>query len=455
MNLSRGNLEAEWQEQRITPSYIAQVVRRHIIPLIVIPLVYLAAGFIYIIYATPIYTSTATIEVNLEAGDTTVLDAALSSHIASIRSPEVTSAVIDRLGLNTDTPLATGGLNRAVEKVRAWLNIGSITELTDDEARAIVVDRVAQALTVERDGTSAILDVSYFALSPRLAAEVANAYVDSYIALLRERSRENAVQRAGFIEERIGAVQDQASGSLQNVQRIRSEALESGGFENLDIRLARLTEARAEIDEQVVALTTRVTLLEPGDDIQALEAASLQIEGGLQLVSAYADSLQTLERFRARGSSQDAMASLEASVELLREDVSQALARERSRLEQELKILEARRESVDAEIANALFESSRRNWSLILIEEHQAGVFQNIYADYLRELETVYARAEAVPLRVMSYARPQFAPSSPNYELVLVLSLFLGVAFGVGVAIFREWQMAQRKPVLAMKGDIR
>jgi uncharacterized protein involved in exopolysaccharide biosynthesis len=196
-------------------------------------------------------------------------------------------------------------------------------------------------------------------------------------------------------------------------------------------------------------------MLAPEDDIASLEAASLQIEGGLQLVNAYADSLQTLERFRARGASSDAYASLEASVELLREDVMKSLERERSRVQQDLRILEARREKIDGEIANALFESSRRNWSQILIEEHQAGVFQNIYADYLRELEVVYDRAESTPLRVMAYARPRFDPSSPNYELVLVLSLFLGLVFGVGVAVFREWQSGQRKPVPVMPGDKR
>jgi succinoglycan biosynthesis transport protein ExoP len=297
--------------------------------------------------------------------------------------------------------------------------------------------------------------VTYYALEPRLAAEVANAYVDIYAEFLRERGRQNAERRAVFIQDRISDMQEQAASSLQDVQRIRSEALESGGFENLDARLARLTEARAVIDEQVVALTTRLTLLEPQDDIRALEEAALQFEGGLQLVTAYANALQTLERFRARNSSSDALAAMEASADLLREDVMRAFSRERSRLEQELKILTARRENIDNEIGNALFESSRRNWSLILIEEHQAGVFQNIYADYLRELEVVYARAEFVPLRVMANAQARFEPDSPNYKLVLILSLFLGIAFGIGVAVLREWQLLQRNKAAMMRSDIR
>jgi uncharacterized protein involved in exopolysaccharide biosynthesis len=453
-NLSRGNLEADWQKRSFAPSDLAQLVRRHIVPLIVLPIVYLIAGFFYIIYATPIYTATATIEFNIDTADPTTLDAALTSHIASMRAPEVTSEVIDRFGFDTSTPLASGRLTRTIQSIRAWLGIVAIPELTEDEARAIVTDRVVQSLVVERYEESSIVHVTYYALEPRLAAEVANAYVDIYAELLRERGRQNAERRAVFIQDRIGDMQEQAASSLQDVQRIRSEALESGGFENLDARLARLTEARAVIDEQVVALTTRLTLLEPQDDIRALEEAALQFEGGLQLVTAYANALQTLERFRARNSSSDALAAMEASADLLREDVMRAFSRERSRLEQELKILTARRENIDNEIGNALFESSRRNWSLILIEEHQAGVFQNIYADYLRELEVVYARAEFVPLRVMANAQARFEPDSPNYKLVLILSLFLGIAFGIGVAVLREWQLSQRNQAAMRRGEV-
>jgi polysaccharide biosynthesis transport protein len=453
MNLSRGNLEADWQKRSIAPADIGHLVRRHIVPLIVLPLVYLVAGFFYIIYATPIYTATATIEFNIDTVDPTVLDAALTSHIASLRSPEVTSQVIDRFGFDTSTPLASGRLTRTIQSIRAWLGIVTIPQLTEEEARAIVIDRVAGSLETERYGLSSIVLVRYYALEPRLAAEVANAYVDIYTELLRERMRASASRQAVFIQERITDVQEQAASSLQDVQRIRSEALESGGFENLDARLARLTEARAGIDEQVVALTTRLTLLAPEDDIVALEEAALQFEGGLQLVTAYANSLQTLERFRARNSSSDALEAMEASAALLREDVMRAFARERSRLEQELKILTARRENIDNEIGNALFESSRRNWSRILIQEHQAGVFQNIYADYLSELEAVYAQAEFVPLRVMAYAQARFEPDSPNYKLVLILSLFLGIAFGVGVAVLREWQLSQRNQVAMRRGE--
>jgi uncharacterized protein involved in exopolysaccharide biosynthesis len=453
MNLSRGNLEADWQKRSIAPSDIGHLVRRHIVPLLVLPLVYLLAGFIYIIYATPIYTATATIEFNIDTVDPTVLDAALTSHIASLRSPEVTSRVIDQFGFDTTTPLASGRLTRTIQSIRAWLGIVTLPELTEEEARAIVIDRVAQSLVTERYGQSSIVHVRYYALEPRLAAEVANAYVNIYTELLRERTREDSSRRAVFIQERITDVQEQAASSLQDVQRIRSEALESGGFENLDARLARLTEARAGIDEQVVALTTRLTLLEPQDDVAELEEAALQFEGGLQLVTAYANALQTLERFRARNSSADALEAMEASAALLREDVMRAFARERSRLEQELKILTARRENIDNEIANALFESSRRNWSRILIEEHQAGVFQNIYADYLRELETVYARSEFVPLRVMAYAQARFEPDSPNYKLVLILSLFLGIAFGLGVAVLREWQLSQRNQTVTRRSE--
>ena len=449
MDDDRGDLNAGWREQDADPGFLWRMLWRQIVPLILIPALCFAGGFAYIVFATPIYTASAFLEVQSDGAEGDALNAALTGHMASLTSEAVTSAVVDDLDLADDVPLGTGRLDAIVNRLRDDLGIAPLPEPTAEETRTIVLDRVAAGLSVERVGDSTILRVAYPALTPQAAAEITNAYVDTYIEALRSRSRDAMDERAAFLETRIDDVKTLASSSLEDVQRIRSEGLEQGAFENLDGRLARLTEARSALDELEVATRTRLELLNETDDPEGLERAALQVDRGADLFFAYRDALRRIESFDERGVDSS---PLQGSAADLREELDRAIARERSGLELELAVLEARRNSLDEDLESALFESSRRNWSEILIGEHQANVFQNIYADYLRELEVVYGRAGAIPIRVMSYARPNVDPASPRYKLVLIVSIFLGLALALAVAMLREWQRAQRQARLVQAG---
>jgi succinoglycan biosynthesis transport protein ExoP len=404
----------------------------------------------YLVVVTPSYTSFTLISVDPGEATADALSATIQSHITTIGSNEVTSDVIDRLDLAADAEVRRGKLDRLVSGLRDWFGIEAREPLSEEEAREIVENQIASALDVQRVSDSRIIEVSYTADSPERAATIANTYAKAYVEGLVRRSRESTARRAEFLRSRAAEVEQLAVSGYQEAWQIRSrDRVDLGGLQNLNSRIAQLTEARSAVEEAEAAIMARLALMENTDDLEALKVAALQAEGGPELVAAYEEASGKLEQLRQRGAAQQLIAQLEASAKDLRRELDGLLSRTRSNLEQELAILSARRDSINGEFERALLQSSRRSWSEILIAEDQAGVFQNIYADHLRELEAVYGRAGAVPINVEARARPAVEPSWPDYKLVLMLAAVSGLVLGVAIVMLREWYASHRVPPLA------
>ena len=448
MQYDKGHLEAGWRRQTFGAPYLLGMLRRQIVLLLGVPILCVLAGFTYIVVATPTYTAEAFLRVDVDGGELDQLDAVLVSHMTSIRLPHVTAEVVGQLDLDAQLPTSLGRLDTIVGNLRDRIGLETSMELSEDERRTILEDQVVSGLTVQRVGESTILRVAYTAMTPRRAAEIADAYATTYVGWLVQRSLGISERRAEALQARAEEARRQATASLQEVQKIRSDRLEQGGFENLDAHLAQLMQTRSELFEAETATEARLSLLQSSGDDGSLEAAALQAEGGSELFDAYQEASSVLADIRKRGTPLASIAQLEGSVAQLREDLEQSIERARRTLKQDLVILAAQRDSIERALEDALFRSSQGNWSERLTEEYQAQVFQNIYADYLRELQNVYDRAGVVPVRVMTSARPRFDPSAPDYKLVLVLSAVLGLLLGGAIAMLREWLRSQSTLVL-------
>lgn len=442
-------MDAGWQTQYVDSGYFIRLVRRQLLPLLLAPVLCLALGFIYLVVTLPTYNSSALLNVDVGATQPEALDATLVSHMEAIRSNAVTSEVIERLGMAEGMTVSMGTLDTIISKLRSMLGIYVRTEISEEEKNTAIQEWIASALEVYRVEDSTLIRVGYYAADPIEAADIANAYVDVYIEQLVQNSTESTARRAEFLRSRIEEVKQEAVSSYQEMQEIRSrDGLELNDFENPDVRAASLREEFTQIEQSEASITTRLSLMEDTSDMDALEAAAFQAEGGPALFYALRDATETLARLQERGVAPNYVAQLEASVTDLRTDLEQLLDQERRGLELDLAILEARRQNVAGSFDREQLQSNLKNWSEIRIAEHQAGVFQNIYADHLRELEVVYGRSGVVPVRLMARARPNVEPVAPDYKLTLIMAAMIGLVIGAAIALFREWQTSQVAMVL-------
>jgi len=159
----------------------------------------------------PRYTSAATImirpgldrEVTDLAPETgaspqaATLSAAVDSEVEVLRSHEIARRVVDDLELTSDPEWNGLGARSLLPGADA-----NPAALADETAR-----NLARAVEVRRRALSEVVEVKVEASRPARAAEIANAYVQAYLAFSIESQSETSARATTWLDERLRALQ--------------------------------------------------------------------------------------------------------------------------------------------------------------------------------------------------------------------------------------------------------
>lgn len=431
-------------------TYIRELLKRQFVPLVAFPAACLLLCGLYFIIATPMHSAKALLRVELgEVEDRTDLEPQLMSHVAAMTSDEVTSLVIDQLPPDSLPETQRSGLVRLFGGLRRALGGAAQPEMTDLERRSLLVDEIKKDLVVRRVRETAILEVIYRHTSPQRAADLANLYAETLISQIREQAQSRTQQALSFSQSRLVELRQAIESLFTEAQEIRSSLKDGrGGVQDLEARILQLTLALSESDQSLIGLQEQVRQLQDREDPESLKLAAMQTERGANLHAAFVNTQMRLAQMQQNGARTEASAQLERQANTLRDDLEFMRQQKLVALEQELRILVARRNSISADLNAAMSLINGREWSKIRIAEYEAGILENIYADHLRDLEVVQRTALATPVHILSPARPNPIPVWPQYKLLLVLALLGGIGIGAVIAVWREWGIVvdQRLP---------
>lgn len=420
--------------------FIVRVLRRQFAPLIALPTTCLVLCGAYFILAPPEYAANALIFADMrELEDRDALEPLLFSYVETIRSDEITSQVIDNLPASAPLKIDRGWLGRMFGDIRIKLGFDRHHEISEAEHRTLLVNEVNKDLGVRRIRDTAIIEITYRAPSPQRAADIANVFADTFLDHIAAQSHDTSQQTLDFTRSRIEDLRLLIRASQRQAQDIRSSnGQDRGGFQDLETRISRLTVALSEIDQMQAGLVAQIRLLKEDDD-ESLEAAALNVDGGAKLYLAYAAAERKLSRLKSGGANQTTLAQIEGSASALREELDRLLQQRLAGLEQELKVVVARRDSIARDLQDDLQLINSPDWSLMQTAESEAATLQNIYADYLRELEAVQKKDLTTPVSVIAPARPNPNPSWPQYKMLFLLAALGGLGIGSVIALWREW----------------
>lgn len=301
-----------------------------------------------------------------------------------------------------------------------------------------------KGMDVKPSKESNVLTVSYQAPDARFAADLANAFVQAYLATTLELRVDPARQYASYFDERSKAARQVLEAAQTRLSAFQRENGIIASDERLDVEGARLNE----LSSQLVA-------------VQALSAES--------------GSRQTL----AAGASADRMAEVlnNPAILQLKADISRAesrlqelsarygdkhpqvieakasLTESRGRLE-----AETRRVSGGAAVSNTInrqreaevrasLESQRGKVLRMKAVRDEAAVLMRDVESAQRAFESVTARLSQTNLEsqntqsnvnVLTTAVPPAQPASPNVPLNIALALVVGTVLGLGIALMLE-----------------
>jgi capsular exopolysaccharide synthesis family protein len=399
---------------------------------------------------TPLYTATAKVMVDPRQANVVDLDQVISglpanvetiqSEIEVLSSRTLAAKVVDYTGLmqRPEFNPTLSGKNASADDAMSSI---SLAERTQQRNR--VIDRFLATLDVKSVGRSRVIDISFKAADPKLAADVTNAVAELYLVAQLD-SKFDATRRATeWLNERLEQLRIDAEVAEIAVERFKTAMAQNRDAKSLDARRQEITTTLAGLR------TTRDTAKLALSTLQKFDAERAELNNqwpSEELRSRY-EAWQSLEsdklsKSRDLGPRHPEMQALTAKLDTTRARYEDSLNQLIAEAENQLRNTEQKLVELQAEmsqITNLVDDPNAADVRLrTLTREAQAS--RTLYETFLnRYKETSEQQGlEQADARLISKADIPFKPSYPNPKMLLLLSVVAGLGLGVVLAFAAE-----------------
>ena len=410
-------------------------------------------GIAYIITAVPKYTATTQILIDSQKdkidGSTSIVDlmfdtGAIDSQVEVLKSDRIALAVVSKLNLVSDpqfmmvreTPMdwARAMLRIAFNRSR-WFEARTKSQPEVDESspERDATSELQRNLTVRRIGRSYVLAIDYTSPDPKLAATIANAFADAYLAEQLHSKNEAAQRTSDWLMSRIADLKKESLSSDSAVQKFKADH----GLVSADGKLVS--------DQQLSELSAQ--LIAAQNDTAKAEALFNQITDILKSGNTDGAVMEELgirvltelrQKYLAFSGSRPALAA-EYQRQILEE-----LKRTAELYRTESEVAKAKERLLEKSLAVRMDENAKTNEALVQLRglEREADSYRKLYESSLQRYQEVIEKAsgQTAEARVITTASQPDAPSYPRRSLVMALSLVFGTMVGVGVGALREYR---------------
>ncbi len=415
----------------------------------------------------PEYTAQASVMIDLKDKNLIDFQAALSgkapdageidTEVEVLQSRALAEKVVRKLSLmedpefnlDLDKKRQNGGLSNWLSALVPASNASSASVISsDDKVFDDVVTEVLDALEVEREGDTYVLNVAFTSHVPEKAATIVNTFSDNYLNEQLETKFESASRANSWLNERLE--------ELRNEVRTTEEAVEvyrtNSGL--LSAKGSSLTEQQiSDLNSQLIVQTSAY------NEIKArLDSVKSQIARGVSPDSIGEVLSSNIIRDLRRQESEVASRKAELSSrygprhpEVLKVDregadieaqIRQEVNRIVSNLESEVGIAQQKVSTIEAGLRRLRSELTSNNWSLVKLREleREAEASRTLYENFLERFKQNDDRQDIAEAdaRVISRAVIPTEPSAPNTMLNLILGCLLGVFTGIGMVMLAE-----------------
>lgn len=434
----------------------------------------LAAG-VYTLQMTPQYKSSALLQIDRAAQKVVGFNAEvevdegpladqlqLRTQIELMKSRSLAERVIDELGLYKPDAPATPAAPPAQVKAsgdgptdqalaflgNAWLRLRALvaSPAPGDEgtlSRAATVARFQQSLSVEPIRNSRLVQIQVLNPDPQLAATIANAMSQAFIATNIERKLHSSIYARQYLEEQIR----QTKAKLEESERIINAYAKDNEILNLGDKGSAAIQtfvdfstalAKAEQDRIRAETLYNQVKLNPESAPQAVtnEAIRAYKEQRARLEAEYAKNRSTFKpEYPAMVAARAQIAELDARIKtevnnILASIEGQYVAAKRTEDQLRSKVAGSRSEvlsvqdrSVDMNLLSRELDTNRQVYDSLLQRLKEVNVMAGITANNVS---------------IVDEASPPLFPANPNIKLNLGLGVVLGLFLGMLAALLRE-----------------
>jgi capsular exopolysaccharide synthesis family protein len=395
------------------------------------------------------------------------------TQIDIIRSRSVAARVVDKLGLDTSVPSAAaqdessnnesaapgvvhGWTSELASWVRSWKQLlppvwraPEKPNIAPQSPRDAAINAIIGGLQVTGGRESEVLQIRYVSTDPNLAAQVANAVAQAYIAFGLESRSSNVQQATGFLRQRIDELKlklEKSEQALQEFQQAEGlvdtqnrEKIVGAQLGSLTAELIKAQTARSQAEarynqvksyvanrsdyESLVTVIGNPLVLDAHRARVEMERRVSELgerygEKHPRMRAALADSKQAEFRLRSE---------VEKAVDTVRKEFEVAKAQER-----ELKNI------IDAQQAE-MRTLSGKAFTLAKFER-EVEANRQLYESFVARFKEadIADEYDVSNVRIIDEAKVPAGSFKPNRQRMVFISVLIGLLLGVFLAIVRS-----------------
>lgn len=320
-----------------------------------------------------------------------------------------------------------------------------------DGADNILLQNIKKGLTVIQERDSRVISIHFRARSPELAAKVANAIAETYVARRAGQMIEDTADATTWLKTEIEKLRKRVSEADAKVAAYKVDKDLFVGPNNTSLLDQQLSDLSSQISQ---ARARQSTAKSKADVLRAMIKAGQPVAGMPSVAQSAVVQSLTAQKTKLQSDRAQKLSTLLPSHPEIRAIDSQIAEINRQIRDEARRILgtldaEARIESdlvksLNAQLAGLKVDASGAARDTVTLNEieREAKAQRDLLQDYLLRYRDASARTDAnsaLPdVRVVSYAAPATTPASPKSTLIL-FAVFLVVLVGqVGYILFGE-----------------
>ncbi len=437
-----------------------QAVLRHKLAIAIILAIAAATGIVATLLMTPYYTSTSRIEINRQQDKVTNVEGVAASDSAgqNLEFYQTQYSLLESRSL-AERVVRTANLASKDSFFQAFdadpNNSGFLSTTTNAKSAAernqrikIATDLVQNHIIISPIRGSSLVDVSFESPSRSLSAEIANTWVEQFIASNLDRRFNSTVEAANFLEEQLATLRRRLEDSERNLSAYadNKEIITLSSQRTLDGKtVGRKTLASANLETLSTALVQATAdriaaaseaVMDSGDRDAQTTSALNNIR--LERAKAEAEYSKLLVQFEpeypAAKALESQIAALDASIaaeeQRLRNSTS---ARYLAALESERRL----RNQVN-ELKNQ-FSGERRDSIQHNIFQREVDTNRQLYDGLLQRYKEIgVAGVGTNNISIVDRAQPAEEPSSPKLLINLALVMLVGIGISAAYVFVLE-----------------
>ena len=368
-------------------------------------------------------------------------EATLETQAAILRSDALAMKVIEVMHLDQNPGFAGATSAQAEDSIR-------VSSMQPDPARAAgLLGRFRASLSVQLIPNSRLVQISYTHPDPRLATEIANALVRTFVEENFRTKYESVTQTSVWLSTELADLQMKVQTSEEKLVRYQKDHSILGVDEKQNIVTAKLDELNREL---TTAQTDRIqkesnySLAQAGDPAAFTKTSREGTSSMLEQLRGKEAELNTqyAQATTQFGPGYPKVAELNNQLKQVRTEIATEQTRMQNDIHNEYLAAVQRETLLTTAFEQQKREANQLNESAIeySVLKRDAESNRQLYQDLLQRLKEagVSAGLRSSNIRVVDVARTPTHPIKPDVPRNLELGFLLGLACGIGLAFVLE-----------------